>query len=296
VAEEIKDETRDEKSSAFLQEGIIKQAKNIEIDPKEYKWKVFLAGPSGSGKTVAMTTLPGKKLLIDCDGRSESVVGFPDVDIYTCYEQDHRSPKAWNKLETLRKVIIGEVIKGIFPYDSIIWDGLTMMGRYSLNWALLLDSKRGLGGAPAQQHYLPQMDNLAKYILSTKALPLHIGYTGHLELFSDEAMGTQRFLPKITGKLRTEISNWFNETYYSYRATDSGTGKLRYYWLTKGSGRQEFFKTSLNTLGAYWEDPIELDFSSENPIGFQDLWYRRFGEKYELNRSVVMKGGEEEKN
>ena len=263
--------------SAFQEEGVVQSASEMELDPLTFKWKAFLAGPSGSGKsTVAAKTLPGRKLLIECDGRKEALVGISDLDVFSCLEPNPRSPVAWNLLERVRRIIIGELRKGIFLYDSLIFDGLTMMGRFSLNWALLLDSKRGLGGSPARQHYGPQMDNLAKFVLSTLALPLHVAYTGHIELLEDTERGTQRFYPKITGKLRTEVSNWFNETYYCYRQRDDEEDKLRYYWLTAGSGRQEFFKSSLNTLGEYWKDPIELDFSKEGPTGFQDLLERRF--------------------
>jgi GTPase SAR1 family protein len=256
------------KQSAFEGEGIVVKAETMSLDPSTHKWKAFLAGPSGSGKTTAINTLPGKKLLVDFDNRAGTVAGLPDIDVYPIHEADPKSPQAWNKAVRLKDVIISEVRQGIFPYDGVFFDGLTMMGRISLNWALLLDSKRGLGGSPARQHYGPQMDNLAKYVLSTLALPLHIVYSGHIELFQDDATGAQKFYPKITGKLRTEVANWFNETYYCYRANDT-EGKLCYYWQTAGSGRQEF------------------DFDSEEAQGFEGLWERRFGGK------AAKKGGED---
>jgi len=250
-------------------------ATEIELDSKLYKWKAFLAGPSGSGKTQSATTLPGKILLIDFDGRAETVAGSKDIEILRCHEADPRSPKAWQDAESIRRQIISEVKNKVFPYDSIIWDGLTMLGRYGLNWALTLDPKRGLGGAPAQQHYLPQMDNLAKFVLSTLALPLNILYTGHLEAIEEPETGKITHLPKITGKLRTEIANWFNETYYCYRYFDSEKKKMRYFWMTMGSGQKEFFKSSLNKLGKFWIDPIEINFN-KLPVGFADLSERRF--------------------
>jgi len=264
-----------QKQSAFLGEDVITNAEKMIIDPKKYRWKVFLAGPSGSGKTAAIATLPGKKLLVDFDNRAETVAGVPNIDIYRIHEVDPKSPQAWNKALRLKDVIISEIRQGIFPYDGVQFDGLTMMGRISMNWALLLDNKRGLGGSPARQHYGPQMDNLAKYVLSTLALPIHVVYTGHIELFQDEATGAQKFYPKITGKLRTEVANWFNETYYCYR-THNDDGRLCYYWQTGGSGRQEFFKSSLNALGRYWEDPIQIDFDSKEPQGFEGLMEKRF--------------------
>lgn len=261
------------KKSAFGPESVI-NAERMVIDPSQYKWKVFLAGASGSGKTMGMSTLPGRKLLIDLDNRAETVIGVPNLDVYPCHEPEAKSPKAWQKVERVRQVIMSEVAQGIFPYDTVIFDGLTMLGRIALNWALTLDPGRGLGGAPARQHYGPQMDNLAKFVLSTLTLPLNVGYTGHIELFEDETTGAQKFYPKITGKLRSEVANWFNETYYCYRTPDDD-GVRRYYWLTGGSGRQEFFKSSLNSLGRYWDDPIEVDFKKEK-VGFAELFGKRF--------------------
>lgn len=251
-------------------------AKEMELDPSQYHFKVLLTGPSGSGKTLSAATLPGKVLLVDFDGRAETVIGEENVEILSCHEPDPRSPQAWQRAEAIRRQVILEVKQGVFPYDSIVWDGLTMLGRYGLNWALTLDPKRGLGGAPAQQHYLPQMDNLAKFVLSTLALPLNILYTGHVELIEDINTGKIVYLPKITGKLRTEVGNWFSETYLCFRQMDTEEKRLRYYWLTAGSGKHEFLKSTLNKLGKYWTDPIEIDFDV-NPKGFMDLFQRRFG-------------------
>jgi len=255
-----------------------------QLDPEKYLIKVYLAGDSGSGKTQVMTTMPGRKLLIDLDNRAETVVGTKNLHIVRCHEADPRSPKAWMELLAIQKQIVVDIKANDFPFESIIYDGLTMMGRIAMNWALLLDGKRGLGGSPAQQHYLPQMDNLAKFILSSLTLPRHIGYTGHIELHEDMEDGKMKFYPKITGKLRTELPNWFNETYCCYRVQDT-EGKISYRWLTAGSGRQEFFKSSLNTLGKFWEDPILLNFDKP-PVGFADLLKRRFGDAWKEKRDV----------
>jgi len=275
--EEVSESPKEErgKESAFSGGGIVIKAEKASLDPDKHKWKAFLAGPSGSGKTTAIATLPGRTLLVDFDGRWDTVAGLPNVDVYTIPEENPRSPKAWAKAVRFLDVVVSEVRQGIFPYTGLFFDGLTMMGRVSLNWALLLDSKRGLGGSPARQHYGPQMDNLAKFVLGSLALPLHIVYSGHIELFQDDSTGSQKFYPKVTGKLRTEVANWFNETYYCYRVPNED-GKLCYYWQTAGSGGQEFFKSSLNSLGKFWEDPIQIDFDSKEPQGFKGLWGRRF--------------------
>lgn len=270
-------EEQEPKESMFPSRTI--SAADFVLDPKTYKIKAFLSGPSGSGKTQSSTTVPGRKLLIDFDNRAETVIGIPDLEILPCHEPQPRSPRAWERAEVIRKQIVAEVSKGIFPYDALIWDGMTMMGRASLNWALLLDPGRGLGGSPAQQHYGPQMDNLAKFIISTIAFPLHVIYTGHVEYIEEKDTGRSLWLPKVTGKLRTEVANWFSETYYCYREWDSDMNRTRYYWITAGSGRKEFFKSSINSLSRFWDGPIEIDYTKDGPRGFADLLERRFNPK-----------------
>lgn len=271
---DLKDSEEKAKIESKIQAAAV-SAKEMELDPLKYHFKVLLTGPSGSGKTLSAITLPGKILLVDFDGRAETVIGEENVEVLSCHEPDPRSPQAWQRAEAIRRQVISEVKNKVFPYDSIVWDGLTMLGRYGLNWALTLDPKRGLGGAPAQQHYLPQMDNLAKFVLSTLALPLNILYTGHIELIEDINTGKVVYLPKITGKLRTEIGNWFSETYLCFRQMDTEEKKLRYYWLTAGSGRYEFLKSTLNKRGKFWSDSVEINFDS-SLVGFKSLLRKRF--------------------
>ena len=262
-------------------------AEEMELDPRSYLIKVYLAGSSGTGKTQGAMSMPGRKLLIDFDNRAESVVGTPKLHILPCHEPDPRTPAAWMKLEKIQAGIVADIKAGDFPFESIIYDGLTMMSRIAMNWALLLDNKRGLGGSPAQQHYGPQMNSLSKFVLSSLTIPRHICYTGHIELHEDET-GKQLFYPKITGKLRTELPNWFNETYCTYRVKDDEE-KTSYRWLTAGSGKYTFFKSSLNRLGKSWEDPIEIDFD-KTPVGFEDLLTRRFGDAW--NKEATKDTGE----
>ena len=263
-------------ASKIKKPGLLEGAKPATqmVLPRNYKIKGMLAGPSGTGKTQSAATLPGKLLYIDYDGRSETLAGLPNVDILSCYDSDPKSPKAWMKAEDIKKEIWSQVRKGQFSYDGIVEDGLTQMLRYCMNWSLLLDPKRGLGGSPAKQHYMPQMKNVSDHVLSLKSLPVHYLLTAHLEIIEDEEMGGLKYLPKATGKMRTEIPGWFNECYYCSREKDKN-GKLRYYWTTAGAGRWDFLKSTLNQLGKWWEDPIEINFKKEE-VGFGDLLGRRF--------------------
>lgn len=261
-----------------------------------YLSKVLLVGPSGSGKSTLAMTMPGKKLEIDLDGRSESLVGFPDVEVIKILRDPRGGSNQWLLVDRL----IGELQDAArnrnetFPYDSICFDGLTSANRISMDWALTLDQKYGLGGAPAQQHYMPQMNEIGKILSRLLALPCHVVVTAHPELIEDETSGRTVILPKATGKQRTELPNWFNETYWLFRKRESvgDQMKTRYYALTSGDDRYDFFKSSMNALGKYWNDPVLIDFDEER-VGFAKLFWLRFGrEASEFTRRQV--GKEEE--
>lgn len=262
------------KTSSLLDSAV--PSKEMKLGPN-YKLKVALAGKSGSGKTQAMSTLPGRKLGLDFDGRRHTLSGYDDIDWIDCTNPDPHSGTLWRQVEATRREIWSQVRAGTFPYDSVFEDGLTSMLKLAMSWALLLDPKTGLGGAPAQQHYLPQMNEVENHIRSMMALPVHYGLTMHIEMIEDEEMGGIHYLPKATGKMRTAIPAWFNELYYCYHRRNED-GALEYLWNTAGAGRWDFLKSSLNTLGAYWSDPIKLDFK-DPPVGFQRLLKLRFGKE-----------------
>lgn len=274
---------------------ILDEAKKAEdLNYSTYKIRCLLSSPgSGAGKTTAASSLPGKKLLLDIDNRSESVAGWKDVEIIRCHEADPRSPRAWDRLEKIKRELwsLGRKPES-FPYDGIIVDGNTALFRVCMNWSLLLDPKRGLGGCPAQQHYGPQMKNASDWILSMLGLPCHMVFTGHEDKVEQDGGQLACWLPKVTGKLATEVPKWYNETYYCWRESQPKDGKVahRFFWSTQGSGRREYLKSSMNQLQKYWNDPIELDFDKEF-VGFEDLLIRRFGKEAEEELRGRKEGG-----
>lgn len=268
---------------------ILKTAKPAEDMTSFEGWKgrIGLFGKSKSGKTTSALTIPpyfrGEKkprLLIDFDGRSQAAAGFKDVVVISVFDPDASKDMAWRKLDAIKKELWAAVrSEDPFPYSCIIEDGGTMMGRYAMNWALLLDPKRGLGGSPAQHHYGPQMKAFADHILSMKELPCHYIFCGHIELVENPSDGSVIYLPKVIGKTaRTELSTWFDEIYYCRRA--EGDDGVDYSWITQGTGKLDFFGSTLNQLGRYWKDPIPVDFKADK-VGFADLLERRFGKKAE---------------
>lgn len=257
-----------------------------ELTYQNYKIKALLSSQSsGDGKTTAATTVPGRKYLIDIDHRSESVAGFPGIHILRWEGKDRDSAEHWLWLEEVRKELWSlarECIrkKEPFPWDGIIADGNSALFRVCMSWSLTLDPTRGLGQSPAEHHWMPQMFNASKWINSMIGLPCHVVFTGHEDLMEGKNGEADCYLPKVTGKLRTEVSKWFNETYFARKLLkqDEKTKKIttRYYWYTDKVPKRNYLKSSMNQLGKYWDGPIELDFSKEF-CGFEDLLIRRFG-------------------
>ena len=265
------------KKTPQLDQLIGSEVKEIELP---FFYRCLLGGPSGSGKTQSAITLPKSKekplLLIDFDGRWETVrdeIEEGTVKLLELFDEDPDSPKGWNRAEDLRKELSARARKPDFPFSGIIEDSLSMMSRVAMNSALKTDKKRGLGGAPAKQHYIPQIAFLVKHINVMRTLPCHYILTCHFDIEKDEDDGKLKIQPKVTRSLRSEIPTWFNEVYRCYR-NPGKEGKMLYFWETAGTGKYEFFKSTLNNKQRYWIDPIEIDFS-KSPIGFEDLIQRR---------------------
>ena len=245
------------------------------LDVKTYRLKLLFGGPTGSGKSTACTTIPGKKLFIDTDGRKEALMGYPDVEVIDCYEPDPKSPTAWIKLEEIKKEIISQVRRGAFPYSVVIEDGLSSMNRYTMNWALLLNPARGMGGAPIEGHYGAHGTNLMNHILGMIALPIHYVLTCHWNMVEDG--NRVLFVPKVWGRqLRTEIPTVFTEVWLSARMKDAGEDKGNYQIYTSPVGNYDFLKSALNRQEKWWKDPVLVNLDAPDPKGIGALFAKRF--------------------
>jgi hypothetical protein len=264
-----------------LHKPLLPQARKAkEIDEKTYRIKALLVGPSGGAKSTLAATVPGRKLVVDLDQRSESLVGMPDVDIIEIGEPDIDNPTAYDKLVQVKDELWDLANAGELPYDAVIIDGYTRLGRYAMYKSLQLTDAKGQkmstmpGGGPAQPHYSPQMTWVVNISMQMFPLPCHVIFTGHVDIYEDKLLNTISFYPKITGKIRTEVSSWFNETYLCEYSPSQG----KYLIHTLATRRYDFLKTSLNRTGVYWESPVEFDLTKE-PCGFADLMRRRFHRK-----------------
>ncbi len=237
-------------------------ASSKEVNPR--KSSILITGSSGSGKTTAACTPSGRKLLIDIDNRSDSISGFQDVEILPCYDNDPNSPRAFDRLERIKKELWSLARQSkkkeeSFPYSVVIIDGISSLYEVGMNWALLLNPKRGLGGAPAEHHWMPQMHVCKNLIKSLLALPTLVICTGHEDIENEGIDEGLVYLPKCTGKHRTDMPRWFNETYYAWRSPSKKAPK--FYLSTQGTNRREYLKSSMNQLGTIWDDPVPIELS-----------------------------------
>lgn len=263
---------------------------SIKEQKENYKIRAMLIGDSKSGKTTSATSLPGKKLLVDFEGRSEAVVGFDSTDVIRIVEHDPEKPTAWNESISLREEIWQQIKNNSFGYTGVIWDGMSGMTKICMNWCLSLrtadgkQSARGFGGGPAEHHYNPYMQEMSKFIFNCLAMPIHTVFTGHLYVYEDKHTNKLEWWPKLFGNIRTEVGSWFNEVYYCYNVTERGKEKDTnvkrqvYYWQTAADSKLNFIGSSLNQLGKYWQSPIELN-PDDSIWGFQKLLELRFAQK-----------------
>ena len=259
-----------------------------EMTRANFLFKALLLGASGGGKSSSALTIPGQKLVIDLEGRAASLAGIPDVDIIAITEPDSDKPSALDDLIRLKDELwtLARSPEGL-PYNLIVFDGITRLSRYAMNMAMQLrtsDNKllaRGPGETPSQPHYRPLMEASEKLIFQMLPLPCHIVFTGHIEMHEDKKLKTFDYYPKITGKTRTEVSSWFNETIHCYRA------KGKYFWGTAPTLRYPWLKSAANQGGRYWKDDLEIDLEA-SPTGFEEILNLRFGAT-----PTVPKGGDQ---
>ncbi len=244
------------------------------------KIRVLMVGPSGAGKTTGMMTMPGRKLLIDMDGRTDELdETLWDVKVMKFQRNGQNGSKPWIDLEMLLDDLMRDGRDGKVPYESIIFDSLTSMGKLAMDWSLVTTpGAKGPGNSPAMQHYTPQMTKMEGFIMRSLGLPFHVGYTGHFDMYENPKTKMLEYWPTMYGKLRTQIGSWFNETYEASREVVDG--KSVYLWYTGGGKSQKpFLKSSMNRLGGFWTDPIVVDFGPKGTTktGFEVLLKKRYG-------------------
>lgn len=247
-----------------------------KLSKENHKIRAILLGDAGTGKTTSALTIPGKKLYVDMDLRDTSI----DYDISNVDVISFKGSTGWADLFHAKDKMLQSVRDGL--YDAIIMDSITSMSRLCMDYIRRLDDskisakmKTGFGGVPEQYHYNAVVNHFPSMIHFFLSFPCHIVFCGHLDLHQDRITQATEWLPLVTGKIRHQISSWFDESYLCTKVYKGS--KKQHQWLTNGSHNKAFFKSSLNALDRYWKDPIIIDFEAPGPKGFELLLEKRFG-------------------
>ena len=258
--------------------------------PSYYKW--LLLGESKTGKTTALRTMPGPRLAIGLTPRTRAALsGTPDTDLVEHFEEQSDTkrvrgtsdysivPQAWDGLwNTI--VDLWELAHSSepFPYRSIMLDDLSTANTIAMNHVLSLKKKdgsevpKGLAGAPAQAHYMPQMALMERLINGLfLTLPCHILVCGHMTFKDNEDTGISAYYPAVFGSLRERVPSWFDEVYEAdidQVRTSGSAARSRYIWRTIGYGQKQFLGSTLNR--GLWESPVEVDLT-QSPSGIERL-------------------------
>ena len=255
-----------------------KSAKDFEED---YFLRALLVGQSKSGKTESACTVPGKKLVLNFDGRIAALLGRDDIEIIEFMKISPPS-RAWENLVEFVNSLWAQTEN--FPYSAIIPDGLTGLNEISMRFVLGLKQKdkntkkyietpKGLGGTPLwSYHYMPQNWQVREVLMSLLSLPCHIIVTAHLDRYEyEDENGKQivEYLPKTYGKIRTEIGSWFDEVYECVQEPSALRGST-YKWNTQATPGRPFLGSAINKRGKLWKSPMVINLD-ENPTGFAKI-------------------------
>ena len=268
--------------------------KRLDDVKSETYYKMLLLGDSKTGKTNAFRTFPTPSLAIGLTPRTRAALaGAKDIELVEHFEQkptvkkkagniEYRlSPKAWDDLwHTI--VDLWEFAHGedSFPYRSVMLDDLSTANLISMNHVLGLKKKNGeevptgLAGAPAQQHYMPQMALMERLINSLfLTLPCHILVCGHMTFKENVDTGISAYYPAVFGNLRERIPSWFDEVYET--AIVRKDQRTKYVWKTKGYGQKQFLGSTINK--GLWKGDFEVDLT-ESCCGFRKMLEMKGGD------------------
>lgn len=250
----------------------------------------------------------GQTLLLDLDQRGATVAGREDCLILSEEFADFSSqmPTAYTNLRNVICELQSLAKKPeTFPYTTVVLAGLTRltdilqahaikMGGFATDWSKL--PKAPYAGANIPLPYQQMKQVCAEIVSQVVALPCNVVVEAHLKAYFDTGVTTTkakevkgkdlpsidegitiRYFPLLVGDLRERMPHIFNETYLCQRGYRKGESV--YEILTKGSPELQFFKSTLNQRGKFWDDPVTVGVDDPLGFGFHKLLNLRFNHK-----------------
>jgi phage nucleotide-binding protein len=162
---------------------------------KSQKAKIIIYSKPGDGKTTVAGLLPGKTLVLDIDGTTQVLQGYPNVDVAKI---DHENPHdSILKFYAFAKANIAK-------YDNIFVDNLT---HYQKLW-LMSRGEKTKSGMPELKDYALYDTHLLKVVEAFNGLDANIIYTAWettRSIIHDDGQQYNQFIPDIRDKIVNHV-------------------------------------------------------------------------------------------
>lgn len=214
-----------------------------ELSGANPELKVLIYGPSGSGKTCFIATCPGPILLLDFDGKANSIINYlgpKHPKLNEIEVEDLRSSLVADPIKKFLEItrsIEADIKKGTFKYKTIVLDSLTVFSYAALTNIVATNPgvKRpayAQGIQPTMTDYGILRREFARIIPGFIGLPCNIVMLGHIKTEKDELTGEIVRQVQLDGSFGAELPIYFEEVYLM-QVGSKGERTL----LTDGRGR-----------------------------------------------------------
>ena len=214
-----------------------------EMSGQAPELKVLVYGESGAGKTCLASTFPKPMLILDFDGKSNSIINFLGQDnpeLENIEVKNLQASLVEDPMEAFVKItkeLEGQLKKGTMPYKTIIVDSLTTFSAAALNHIVKTNPtiKRprfAQGTQPVMQDYGILRREFQRLIPGFLGLKANIVMIGHIKITTDETTGSILREPKLDGSFGGDLPIYFEEVYVA-EVDRAGKRSL----LTNGKGK-----------------------------------------------------------
>ena len=205
-------------------------------DPRSKTYNAIIYGPPKVGKSAILDTCVAPVFVHSFDPGGTKVLskGIKNgrILVDTRFEQDNADmPRAFLLWEKEMNALISEKFfdhVGTFALDSMTtWAQCIMYDVIRL--AATAKKNRKVGGAPAKQDWMPQMNIIEKWMRVFASLPCNCVLLGHDDIpTNDEGEQIDDRCLMITGKLKKRVPAIFDEVYFMHiDSSVKGTRKLQ---------------------------------------------------------------------
>lgn len=201
---------------------------------------VLLQGQPGAGKSVAAASFPSPILLLDFDGKADSIAMYyrnspellENVDVRNLAARLGTDPMQ-EFVDIVDKELVPASQQEGFPYKTIILDSITTFSSLCLQH--IIKTNPGLKRPTSKQGAQPTMADYGilrrefqRLIPGLLGLPCNVVMTAHVHIEKDDMTGELHRRPLMDGSFAEQLPIYFKEVYRTY-VTDKG----EYMWQTK---------------------------------------------------------------